>query len=312
MRMHEMELQFIYHETVLPEGCRVPRKREQLGSVKVEVPSPTGAEAPVAMVLRQPDEQPAELRLFEGDLYKDTGVAAEKAFFHDGWWPELVPDPAKESFEPAPVSSDLPRADDPHRCSKTLCVLEDSARKWAAKRIAVDGRLWARSPEPRYDVEGCGMLRIVCYDGGWGNTFSANEKDEAMKLSERRTRGWNPLFSPYVTRELCEEAQIDVLLPKAVATPSVSELDRASALADARRNLWIAKDALGGCGGLAEPLGAAVEGLRERIDEVHALLLREHEAAIEHLAKRFGRGTDLCPEALDEVKRYVDTNVSPF
>lgn len=309
MRVHEMELQFIFHETVLPKGCRVPRKREQLGSVKVEVPSPTEAEAPVAMVLRQPDEQPVQIRLFEGVLYKNTGVAAEKAFFHDGWWPDLVPDPARVSFEPAPVSSDLPKANDLLRCSKILRELEDSARRWAGKRIVVEGRLWARSPEPRYDVEGCGLLRIAYCHGGWANTFSAKEKTEAIRLSERRTRGWDPLFSPYVTRELCEEAQIDVLLPEAVATPSSSELRRAASLADAHRKLETAKDALDECEGLAEPLAEVVDGLKGDVAEALSLLAQEHDGAIERLAKRFGRGKELSPAACEKAKKLVENQL---
>lgn len=289
MKTREIEVQYLYDELAVPPKCRSARVHEVMGTHVAKLAEPDRDEAPVALIAHRPGEEPVEYRLFGHELYVKEGqplrAKAYAASCYHGV--NLLEDP-RESYEPKPVTKDLPMERNFPVRDKERC--ESRIRFWANERIVVGGELWRIAPEPSYEIGWDGTLRISEDWQSWKCEFSALEEKEARAEAE----DFAAELLAHTTRAASDNATIEVLIPEAVAYPTVSETAEA-------RKLKKELDAL------EETLKTAdLKGLDKFEPELHTKIASaakwkqvELESLAKELGRRFGRGTELTEDELD-------------
>ena len=299
MRTREIEVQFLYDELAVPPKCRSARVHEVMGTHIAKLAEPDPDEAPVALIARRPGEEPVEYRLFGHELYvKESQPLRAKAYapscYHHGV--NLLEDP-REGYEPKPVTKDLPtEANFPVR-NKESC--ESRIRSWSSERIVVGGELWKIAAEPSYEIGWDGALKISEDWQSWTCEFSALEEKEARAKAE----DFAAEFLAHTTRAAIDNDTIEVLIPEAVAYPTVAE---AAEVRKLKKELNALEETLrtADLKGIEE----FEPGLYTKIASSAKWKQVELETLAKELGKRFGRGTKLAEDELDIAAVYVIRN----
>ena len=298
MRTREIEVQFLYDELAVPPKCRSARVHEVMGTHIAKLAEPDPDEAPVALIAHRPDEAPVEYRLFGHELYvKERQPLRAKAYaascYHHG--ANLLEDP-REGYEPEPVTKDLPTERNSPVRDKEAC--ESRIRSWASERIVVDGELWMIGNEPSYDINWDGMLEISEQWRSWKCEFSALEENEARAKAEEAAARLES-----ATREANGKTSIEVLIPEAVAYPTVSE---AAEVRKLKKELDALEETLKTAD--LKDLDKFEPGLYTKIVLATKWKQVELESLAEELGRRFGRGTELTEDELDVAADLVIQN----
>ena len=289
MRTREIEVQFLYDELAVPPKCRSARVHEVMGTHVAKLAEPDPDEAPIALIARRPGEEPVEYRLFGHELYvKESQPLRAKAYapscYHHGV--NLLEDP-REGYEPKPVTKDLPTAAnfpvrDKEGCESRIC-------SWSSERIVV-GELWKVAAEPSYEIGWDGTLKISEDWQSWKCEFSALEEKEARAKAE----DFAAEFLAHTTRAAIDNDTIEVLIPEAVAYPTVAE---AAEVRKLKKELNALEETLrtADLKGIEE----FEPGLYTKIASSAKWKQVELETLAKELGKRFGRGTKLAEDELD-------------
>ena len=298
MRTRETEVQFLYDELAVPPKCRSARVHEVMGTHIAKLAEPDPDEAPVALIAHRPDDEPVEYRLFGHGLYvKESQPLRAKAYaascYHHGV--NLLEDP-REGYEPKPVTKDLPTETNFLVRDRETC--ENRIRSWASERIVVEGELWRIGNEPSYDIGWDGALVISEHWRSWKCEFSALEEKEARAKAEEVAARLGS-----ATPEANGKTSIEVLIPEAVAYPTVSETAEVRKL---KKELDALEETLKTAD--LKDLDRFEPGLYTKITSATKWKQVELESLAEELGRRFGRGTELTEDELDVAADLVIRN----
>lgn len=199
-----------YRRNEIPPRCRNPRMVAYEVETTVEIPSVTGAAAPVAFLIRDPDEM-NEVRYYGGNLYAPFPNYAR----------------AKEPAEAGGSRFPSAQAIDVYEAASDEHAIEEASAEFS-RFLVIDGAVWARTGEPRYVVMTFGLghnhggtsLSSATHDNPNGvaaeNYHRADAYEEALAhaVQVATARGDNesiPHFAP----------SIEVLIPEAVTLTTV-------------------------------------------------------------------------------------------
>lgn len=132
-------------EMVTPPRCRKARPQEGKTEISVNIRETTADRAPVAFIVTEYDQEPREVRLYNGKLYKQV-QDRQKQYYDTNERDESRPFWLNQTAEQANWEWLINR----YEWHKTLAENTAKIKERAEKFIIVDGMAYQRTGEPYY------------------------------------------------------------------------------------------------------------------------------------------------------------------
>ena len=205
-----IELNIEFHESEIPPRCRTPRPVSHRETVKVKVREASIEDAPVAFIVHSLEEQPMEVRLFKGQLYKEARIS-----FYNGKKSE------EYSFDAIPWESVFRKYTGyGEYISKAeyIAYLKLTSREY----LIVNGVVFHRCYEPFYRIttfgyRGCGTAIFPEFSDKSRKEvpgYSALDKDRAIADAIKIAEGRGDEKDIDSIKEMAQ-GPIDVIIPSA-------------------------------------------------------------------------------------------------